>query len=86
MRGIFSTCHCLCGAGSGIAGYFRQTGDSHLAVSCNERYNPPLDGRPLFAENCSLISALLMSTVSCSVTMLGAEGANCAGKYDLSDD
>ena len=39
---------------------FWQTGGSHLAVSCNERYNPPLDGRPLFAENCSLISALIM--------------------------
>ena len=34
---------------------FRQSGDGHLAVGRNERFNPPLDGRPLSAENHLLI-------------------------------
>ena len=44
--------------GSKTAGFSRQTGGGHLAVGSNARYDLPLDGCPLFAENNPLFRSL----------------------------
>ena len=72
-------------SGSGIGGYFGQTGDGHLVISRNEHCCQSLDGRHPFAEKNPLFrSPLFMVLYLLDLTNLRALNLDtCEGKMRI---